>query len=225
MRTGAWGVGDGVCGLNFLAHLYVAEATPASWIGNLLPDLVRGRLPADLDPEVAAGVRRHRAVDAFTDMHPIVARSKARLREEHGLFAGILVDVFYDHFLASDWSRYHGQALEQFTGDVHEAFASHAGLMPERMRYVTQRMREQNWLCVYAEPAGIDLTLRRMSRRFSQRLRRRVCLEQAMTDLHTHEQGLRADFETFFPALCAWVDGKASEGSTRQATEGVRATA
>ncbi|MEX0653089.1 MAG: ACP phosphodiesterase [Phycisphaeraceae bacterium] len=194
--------------MNFLAHLHLADATPASWVGNLLPDLVRGRLPDDLHPDVAAGVRTHRGVDAFTDTHPLVARSKERLRPAHGRFAGILVDVFYDHFLARDWHRFHHAPLQQFTGEVHGAFAAHPHLMPESMRDVVVRMREQDWLCIYAQPAGIELTLRRMSRRFSERLRRRVCLEQAMVDLHAHEQALADDFARFFPQLVAWVEAR-----------------
>lgn len=70
--------------VNFLAHLYLAEPTPASWIGNLLPDLTTGPTDPDLHPDVIAGAANHRRVDAYTDTHPVFARTRARFRDKHG---------------------------------------------------------------------------------------------------------------------------------------------
>ena len=191
--------------MNFLAHLYLADDTPASMIGNLLPDLVRGRPDPALPAEVLRGVRRHRRVDAFTDTHPVFARSRARLRDRHGLFSGILVDVFYDHFLAVNWSRWHEQPLVDFIERAHGALTGHPHLMPPSMRPITRRMAEQDWLGSYASFEGLARTLGQMSRRFEARLERPVRLAPAVDDLRRHYEGLTNDFDEFFPQLIGHV--------------------
>ncbi|MFW6033399.1 MAG: ACP phosphodiesterase [Phycisphaeraceae bacterium] len=191
--------------MNFLAHLYLADDTPASRVGNLMPDLVRGRLPADLPAEVMEGVRRHRRIDAFTDTHPLFARSRDRLRPRHGRFAGILVDIFYDHLLAADWASWHPRTLPAFSAEVYDSFAGAGHLMPERMRRIVERIADQDRLGSYARVSGIEDVLVRMSRRLTERFRRPVHLERAMDELRAHRDELAGDFAGFFPQLIAYA--------------------
>ncbi len=194
--------------MNFLAHLYVADATlgggAAVWIGSLLPDLARPHHALDgLPPRAVAAVHQHRLVDAFTDTHPLVERSKARLRARHGRYTGILVDVFYDHLLAGTWDRYSATPLPQFIAQVHAAFRGHPHWMPPTMRYPVGKLMEEDWLSCYATVAGIELVLRRMSNRLSRRFERTVELHAAMPDLVQHKASLEQDFAAFFPRLVA----------------------
>lgn len=191
--------------MNFLAHLYLAEPTPASLIGNLLPDLTTGPTGPDLHPDVLIGAANHKRVDAYTDTHPIFARTRARFRDHHGRYSGILTDLFYDHALARHWDRYHPQPLNVFIDRVHTAFADHTDLMPEPMRPVISRLIDQNWLRCYATPEGMATVLGMMSKRFSQRLRRPVNLATAVQDLPAIDQALQADFTEFFPQLIAYT--------------------
>lgn len=202
--------------VNFLAHLYLAEDTPASRIGNVLPDLVRhsskagkcpieGRVGHQQRQEMEAGAVMHRRVDAFTDTHPLFSRSRARLRPRHGIFSGVLVDVIYDHVLADDWQRYHPKALSRFVADVHRDFEQHADLMPSAMRPAIAMMIEQNWLLSYATLDGVELTLRRMSERFRRRFHRPVHLETAVDDLRRDRASFAGDFHAFFPQLIRHV--------------------
>ncbi len=189
--------------MNFLAHLYLADDTPGSLIGNILPDLVRGsdRLPDRLDQAVRAGADLHRRVDVFTDLHPVFRQSKARIRARHGIFSGILIDVFYDHFLSVHWGDYHPDPLPDFIRHVYRTFARHAHLMPEAMRPISERMAAQDWLTSYGSIDGVELILERMSRRFEARFDRHVDLAAATADLERHREGLRDDFSRFFPDL------------------------
>jgi acyl carrier protein phosphodiesterase len=194
--------------LNFLAHLHLCDATPGSTpealIGSIMPDLVRGKLPSTLPAAVLAAAHQHRKIDAFTDTHPIVARSKQRLFAipgSHARYTGILIDIFYDHFLASDWPRWSDEPRPAFIARVHDAFRLRAHLMPDAMRYPIDRMIEQDWLASYATMDGIELALTRLSARLTQRFEREVHLETAIPDLRAHESALRDDFNTFFPAL------------------------
>lgn len=202
--------------MNFLAHLYLADPSPAGWVGNLLPDLVRGKLPRDLHADVAIGVQLHRKVDAFTDTHPLFARSKERLRPRHGIFSGILVDVFYDHYLARDWQQHHHLPLRAYTAEVHHAFRENPHLMPPSVRPILCKMHEQDWLGCYAHIDGIELTLKRMSKRLAQRFDRQITLERAIDDLREHYLDLEEDFRAFFPCLMRYVHRNSPQPSARQ---------
>ncbi|MCE9588975.1 MAG: ACP phosphodiesterase [Planctomycetes bacterium] len=191
--------------MNFLAHLYLADNSPEAMIGSLIPDLVKPRqLPADLPPATLDAIAQHRRVDAFTDMHPVVARSKRRLFEHHGRYTGILVDVFYDHFLAADWAHYHDEPLTTFVSRVHAGFRSHSHLLPTDMRYPIDRLVEQDWLGSYATAEGIRVALERLSLRLSKRFERHVDLAAAVPDMIEHRDGLADDFRVFFPDLIAY---------------------
>lgn len=204
--------------MNFLAHLYLSDPTPASMIGNLLPDLVPGPLRPGVHPGVHPGIRNHKRVDAFTDTHPVFARSRTRLRPRHGRYSAILTDMFYDHFLAQTWDRYHDQPLDDFIDRTHAALAGHTHLMPDPMPAITGRMIEQDWLRSYATIEGMRRVLRMMSIRFSERLGRPVELEHAVDDLRPHGDGLASDFEEFFPQLIVYVTGPTTSARRRPHT-------
>jgi acyl carrier protein phosphodiesterase len=193
--------------VNFLAHLYLSDPTPGSMIGNLLPDLVPGPLDPGLHPDVLAGAHNHKRVDAFTDTHPLFARTRARLRPRHGRYSAILTDLFYDHALARHWNRYHDQPLDDFIDRTHAALAGHTHLMPDPMPAITGRMIEQDWMRSYTTIDGMQRILEMMSARFSERLGRPVQLVHAVEDLRTHGDGIADDFEAFFPQLTAYVAG------------------
>jgi acyl carrier protein phosphodiesterase len=191
--------------VNFLAHLYLADPTPASMIGNLLPDMTPGPLAPDLSPDVLAGARNHQRVDAFTDTHPVFARSRSLFRDKHGRLSAILTDLFYDHILARDWTRYHDQPLHDFIDHAHAALAKQYDLMPEPMRPIIGRLIDQGWLRCYATPDGMAVILKMMSHRFSQRLRRPIDLAKAVDDLPEFDSALTDDFAEFFPQLVTYV--------------------
>lgn len=192
-------------GVNFLAHLVLSDRTGPSMIGNLLPDLVRPRLAGPLHPEVAAGVVRHRRVDAFTDTHPVFARSRARLRERHGLYASVLVDVLYDHVLSLTWSRYETTGRRAFIAGAYRLMREDETLMPEPMPRIIRAMAGEDWLGAYASPEGLRLIFRRMSARFRERFDRPVELERVVDDLPAVYDPLAADFAEFFPQLLAYT--------------------
>ncbi len=199
--------------MNFLAHLFLADRDPGGLIGALLPDLVRGRAGAGLDGDIAAGVALHRWVDRFTDMHPAVAASKRRLGEAHRRYAGIIVDIHYDHCLASDFERYADETLDGFVSGMYGELAAHAGRMPESMRAVVEWMIEQDWLRAYATLEGVAVILGQLSGRLSERFGRAVDLTSAVGELRREAGVLRGDFEGFFPALqTAASDWRAGHG-------------
>ena len=199
--------------MNWLAHLRLAPNEPEVRIGALCGDFATADELLALPPRVQVGVAHHRAVDRFTDAHPIVARSKARIAPERRRFAGVLVDVFYDHFLARHWSQLgDGSSLRDFAAAHYRLLETDAPWLPAALRLAVPHMKQHDWLSSYAAIAGIDDVLRRMDRR----LRRPGPLAEACGDLRTAYDGLEADFAEFFPlvvhfaASAAWTHPQCS---------------
>lgn len=185
--------------MNFLAHLYLAGNDPEAIVGSLAADFLDGGDLSAFTPGVREGIPRHRAIDAFTDEHPRVRSSVARLAHAHRHCAGVLVDVFYDHFLARQWPRHSVETLDAFAERMHAVLAEKKDLAPPRMRAKLDALVEQRWLVSYADVDGIARALERLGQRF----RKPVPLERATGDLELHRAELESDFDAFFPELCA----------------------
>jgi acyl carrier protein phosphodiesterase len=195
--------------MNWLAHLFLSEPTPAFRVGNLLPDFVGVSALAALPAAFQGGIRAHRQIDAFTDAHPVFRQSVARLQPPLRRFGGPLVDVFYDHFLARDWERYSASSLTDFAAEFYGSIEALRGEIPAEAMLALERMRADDWLCSYRELAGVEETFRRMS----QRLRRPFDLAPAAAVLERHYAAFEADFAAFFPELSAYVSAQLSATS------------
>jgi acyl carrier protein phosphodiesterase len=187
--------------MNWLAHLLLSEPTDEFRIGNLLPDMVPLNGLTGLPPGFLRGVNCHRRIDAFTDAHPVVRRSIGRLESRHRRFGGIIVDLFYDHFLAQDWAAYSRLPLERFTEEVYAAFVRQRRWIPAPAVPVLEAMSEGNWLCSYREREGVRIALNRIGAR----LKKPQQLGEAVADLELHHDALLGDFQQFLPELLAHV--------------------
>ena len=187
--------------MNFLAHAYLSGNSTKLLVGNFIGDFVKGKQYRNLEEEVAQGVLLHRAIDDFTDQHPVVGQSKAKLREKYRHYAGVIVDMAYDHFLASNWSRYHSQGLLEYTKKVYAIIENHNPILPGRMETMLHYMKQDNWLYQYATLEGIDQALTGMSRRtkFDSKM------DEAVIDIENHYQDLKEEFETFLPDAVKFV--------------------
>jgi len=143
------------------------------------------------------GIRRHREIDVFTDAHPRVRSCVARFPKPYRRYGGILTDVYFDHFLARDWSKYSEVSLTEFIGEVYRDIEVCLPDVSAEVAHALQRMREENWLASYDHVAGITETLRRISRRF----RRPFDLSRSLPVFEEHEAEFVDDFHTFFLEL------------------------
>lgn len=191
--------------MNWLAHLYLSEADAESRLGNLLADFVKGKARDSLSPRMQHGIRCHQMIDAFTDYHPVFCRSKTRISLEHRRFAGILIDVFYDHFLAKNWSLYSAVSLDQFTTEIYDSMRAYAGFLPTAVKEHMEAIIAADLLGSYEKIDGIAAALERLSRRLQRRLQRDIALEKAIADLHNNYDELKMDFSEFFPEICRHV--------------------
>lgn len=161
-------------------------------------DFVKGRAALEkLDPEIARGVELHRAIDHFTDHHQVVSQSKDRLRPAYRHYAGVIVDVFYDHYLARQWSGYHAASLEDFAAHVYATMQELQHLLPESLQQMLPYMIRGNWLVGYSHIEGIQRTLTGMSRRTTHVSR----MDEAINDLRKYYKEFGQEFDAFFPEL------------------------
>lgn len=198
--------------LNFLAHFHLARPTDASRVGGLLGDFVRGNpeaLSRQLPKDLVEGIMLHRFIDQFTDQHPSFLSTKKLLDSSRRRFAGIIIDLFFDHFLSVHWADYSTVPLDAFIAEIHEILERRRNWLPHDVAEMTKRMDRENWLGSYDTIAGIALTLRRVSRR-------RIFLAPlagAEKDLAANYQEYERAFQEFYPELLAFVSEKNAGGA------------
>lgn len=184
--------------MNFLAHIYLSGDVPARMVGNFIGDFVKGKSAIEkYDPGIARGIELHRAIDAFTDTHPVVAESKNRLRPKYRHYSGVIIDVFYDHFLASNWAAYHPVKLHAFAQNIYRTIQNFDPVLPPDVKYMLPYMISGDWLTSYATVDGIHRALSGMARRTTFNSK----MELARQDLIDGYGSFKAEFEAFFPDL------------------------
>lgn len=183
--------------MNFLAHLLLSGENEKVRIGNFIGDFVKGNKFDNYDDQIQLGIRLHREIDSFTDAHPIVLLSKTRLREKYRHYAPVIVDVYYDHFLAKNWNDFSQIDLKKFTQKFYETIASYSTVVPEAVNNMMVYMREQNWLYNYQFIDGLDRALTGMS----QRTKFDSKMEMAAESLKENYADFENEFNLFFPEL------------------------
>ena len=189
--------------MNFLAHLYLSGDHPKIMIGNFIGDFVKGRnFDAHYEPAIAKGIELHRMIDVFTDTHDTVQQSKNRLRAKYRHYAGVIVDVFYDHFLAKNWDLYHPSALAVFAQHAYQTMDDHKPVLPEDVLRMLPYMKKDNWLVNYGSLYGIEQSLNGLARR----TRYESNMEQAIVDLKESYTAFDTEFQSFFPELKSYAE-------------------
>ncbi len=184
--------------MNFLAHLYLSGSNPRVQLGNFIGDFVRGKDLADrYHPEIVQGIELHRLIDQFTDTHSIVRQSKERLRPKYRHYAPVIVDIYYDHFLAINWHLYHPDLLPDFAEQCYAMVLQNESILPEQVKWMMPHMVKGNWLVNYARIEGIEKVLGGMARRskFDSKM------NEAGVELVQYHNEFNEEFKAFFPLL------------------------
>ncbi|WP_374012960.1 ACP phosphodiesterase [Pseudoxanthomonas koreensis] len=189
--------------MNYLAHLYLAGPGHPAMLGALLGDFVFGRLALqDYPAQVRREIVIHRRVDRYTDTHPLVVQARGLFAPELRRYAGIALDVYYDHCLARAWDRYSQVPLDAFTAPFYAWLLQHLDGLPQRLRAIAPLMAGHDWLGSYRQRHNVDRAVARIATRLSRNGERLVaCLD----DLARHEAAIAAGFEAFFPQLQDYV--------------------
>ena len=194
--------------MNHFAHLVLSRATLESVVGNLLGDFARG-VDQDLLPDaVLAGLLNHRAVDRFTDSHPVVQELKSCFSKQRRRFAGIALDIYFDHLLINHWARFEQRHLEATIDDFYQRLSAGQSLMPgEEMRRVTQRIVDYDWFGSYRDIDSIAQSLDQVAGR----IRFANQFDNAIEDILRHQNLIRDGFFEFYPELQQHVEEQALE--------------
>ncbi len=181
--------------MNFLAHALLAGDAPALVVGGVVGDWIKGGLPGALPADLARGVALHRAIDAFAETHPAFRASRARMSPARRRYAGVLVDIFYDHLLARDWACYRDEALDRYCAGVYGHIALRLDDLPPSAHLALERMAQEDWLQSYAGLEGIADVLARMARR----ARQPNPLAGSEVEFAAAAAGFEEDFRSWLP--------------------------
>lgn len=183
--------------MNYLAHLSLAQPNSDSLTGNLMGDFMKGVRLADLPLSVQNGIHNHRAVDRFTDHHAAIERLKPLFSERYRRFAGIIIDISFDHFLTKYWQTFHNIPLRTFLDQSYQGLLAGWDHMPPRMLNVVERMAAQDWLSGYARFEQVGFALDRVA----QRIRFSNNFSDAGVEAEQHYADLEQGFLELYPAL------------------------
>lgn len=192
--------------MNFLAHLKLSDDNEDLMIGNFIADSVRKVEYQHFKPGVIAGIELHHKIDFFTDHHPIVEDSKERLRPRQHKYAGVVVDILFDHFLARKFEDYHPQPLSEFAENSYNLFHRRWDELPLGIQHMLPYMEADNWLVNYGERKGLERVFRGMSRRASFNNEMANAVDHLFENYHLFE----AEFDQFFPLLNEYVQEEIS---------------
>tara|TARA_B110000503_G_C7026918_1_gene362283 strand:- start:298 stop:885 length:588 start_codon:yes stop_codon:yes gene_type:complete len=183
--------------MNHLAHLYLSQKDVDLMVGNFIADHIKSTKLSNFSEGIQNGILMHRAIDHFTDNHPLVKKSKERLFPKYSHYAAVLVDMFYDHILAKKWSTYSPLSLESFSRSAYQVLKSKVAEMPDRSIMILDYMSRQDWLTSYGQIEGMGKALTGISKRakFNSRM------EEAIVDLKRDFNLYEAEFTPFFAAL------------------------
>lgn len=188
--------------MNFLAHAYLSFYDPPVLVGNMIADFVKGKKSLVGYPEtIQAGIVLHRAIDGFTDRHPLTQQVRNVFRLHYGLYAAPLADVIYDYFLANDDHIFNEDSLQTFARYTYETLHAYRQWWPTDFHRMFWYMETQNWLWNYRTEAGVFRSIERLIRRFQLT----QGIQPAIDDFHLHYDTLQACYQQFFPALQSFV--------------------
>ena len=193
--------------MNYLAHIYLSRDHELISIGNFMADSIKGNKYKTYPTDLQKGILLHRQIDSFTDAHEIVRKSKRRLNDRYGLYRGVVIDIFYDHFLAKNWKNYSDIPLDIYTQNFYEDLTRHFEVLPEKVKYMSKYLIRDNWLLSYAKLEGIQKVLEGMNRRTKDLGK----MDLAIIDLEEHYVDFEKDFQEFFDELMLFTDQKLVE--------------
>lgn len=182
-----------------VAHQLLSFKNKEWQLGNHLGETVKGKQYKIYPPEVQKGILLHRLIDSFTDHHPLVIESCKLLHPNHGKYAGIVVDIFYDYLLIKNWSRFSAQNFDDFVKDCYQIFEKGIAIFPPKLQFLTRAMIRHDWFHKYGTMEGVEMTLKELSKK----TKFENNMHAAVKDLYIFEKEIENDFLQFFPELNA----------------------
>ncbi|SNZ00063.1 ACP phosphodiesterase [Flagellimonas pacifica] len=190
--------------MNFLAHIYLSFGDKEITLGNFFADHIRGNKFKHFPDKIQKGILLHREIDTFTDSHRIAKQSSKRLHKNYSHYSRVIVDIFYDHFLAKNWSSYSNVPLERYVDDFYDLLEDNYNILPLATQRMMPYMITDNWLLSYSNLKGISKVLDGMNRRTKNKSK----MNFAVLDLEEHYAEFENEFVLFFEELITFSKQK-----------------
>ncbi|MCC9020557.1 ACP phosphodiesterase [Flavobacterium lipolyticum] len=191
--------------MNFLAHIYLSGENDLIKIGNFMADGIRGKQFEHFPEDVQKGILLHRFIDTYTDSHDIFRQSTKRLHEKYHHYAGVIVDIVYDHFLAKNWEKYSDEKLDRFVNRFYRSLHGNYPILTEKTQDMMPYMIKQNWLLSYQTVEGIHQILTQMDRR---RSKNQSNMQFATAELKEFYPEFEREFTLFFEDMKSQANQK-----------------
>jgi len=192
--------------MNFLAHLKLSGDHEKIMLGNFIADHIRGNKIHHFPQEIKDGIMLHRKIDYYTDHHPAFIQTRTRLHKKYHKYAGVIADIFYDHFLARNWDEYSEISLSHFTSYSYGILLRNYTILPRKTKQLLPFIIMQNWLASYGKFDGLTRAFDMMARR----AKNKSNMEFAVDDLREDYDLYKADFERFFPDIADFCEKELS---------------
>jgi acyl carrier protein phosphodiesterase len=192
--------------MNFLAHIYLSGNNDLVKIGNFMADNIHGRKPDSFPPEIQKGILLHRAIDSFTDAHPVFRQGTRRLHPNYHHYAGVIMDIYYDHFLAKNWHHYSDETLEEYSRAFYQSLRENYDVLTDKTKALVPYMIEHNWLTSYATIEGIAHTLTQMD----SRTKNKSGMKNSIKELQEYYTIFQEEFMLFFEDVRQFAKIKAA---------------
>lgn len=183
--------------MNFLAHLYLSGKDEGTIVGNFIADAVKGSHYKHFPDGIAKGIILHREIDHYTDTHAVFRKSKNRLSSRYKIYSGIIVDIYYDHFLSKNWSDYSDENIHEVVARTYFLLFRKYQYLPPRSKRILPFLVTQNWLEGYARFDSLQRVFNGMSRRTNHQ----SGMENAVGDLKANYADFESEFREFFPDI------------------------
>jgi len=190
--------------MNFLAHIYLSGDNDLMKIGNFMADGIHGKHFDSFPIEIRKGIILHREIDTFTDSHPLFRQSTKRLHANYHHYSGIIVDIFYDHFLAKNWKNYSDEKLEDYTERFYQSLRDNFEVLTPKTQKMVPYLVTQNWLMSYQTVEGIEIILEKMDNR----MKRNSNMRFAVAELRTFYSEFEEEFTLFFKEIQSYSNQK-----------------
>jgi acyl carrier protein phosphodiesterase len=187
--------------MNYLAHIFLSGSDENVIIGNFIGDYVKGRDFNLYPPGIKQGILLHRRIDAFTDTHKIVHQSMRYFAPKYHKYAGIIIDILYDHFLANNWEKFSPLPLLEVKESLFICLKKYYALLPDRVQFFIPSFIKNDWIEIYSSVDGFLNVLLRMSNRTTLPDES----EFAREIVHKYYIQLQSEFLTYFPEIIRYV--------------------
>ena len=190
--------------MNVLAHIYLSGDSDEIIIGNYIADFIRGKEYLKYPDQIRRGIIIHRHIDAFTDRHPVVHRSKLLFTKKYHKYAGVITDILYDHFLTKTWNLFSRKPIESVSYNFYMAMVNNFEVLPDNVKQMISSFIINDWIESYQTVNGIRKVLKTMSKTTKLPDETRF----AIRELKRNYNSLEDDFLEFFPQLIEYVENE-----------------